>query len=231
MAGDWIKVEHVTPDKQEVIELARLLRIDQDAVVGKLLRIWIWADQHSVDGNDLSVTDQFIDRVTSRSGFADALRRVGWLSGPEGHLKLPNFDRHNGTTAKTRGLTNRRVLRHRNARDACNGASVTSALPDPLPEKRREEKDQAINRLRVNRSCRVEDGEENGENAFLQRCLRVMGKAEMEKNGAGWRSYYRQNPDKCDRVIAEVESVMTERPATIRKTVGAFAMDLWKRWK
>ena len=38
MAGDWIKVEHTTPDKPEVVKLADMIGIDQDAVVGKLLR-------------------------------------------------------------------------------------------------------------------------------------------------------------------------------------------------
>ena len=31
-------------------------RIDADAVVGKLVRIWIWADQQTHDGNARSVT-------------------------------------------------------------------------------------------------------------------------------------------------------------------------------
>ena len=34
MAGDWIKFETVTPDKPEVYELAGLLNLDPDAVVG-----------------------------------------------------------------------------------------------------------------------------------------------------------------------------------------------------
>ncbi len=40
MAGDWIKVQHVTPDKPEVWQIADRLDIDPDAVVGKLIRVW-----------------------------------------------------------------------------------------------------------------------------------------------------------------------------------------------
>lgn len=141
MAGDWIKLEHTTPDKPEVVQMAARLGIDQDAVVGKLVRIWVWADQNSLDGNALTVTDAFLDRVTACPGFAGALREVGWLSGRQGLLTIPNFDRHNGQTAKARAVTNRRVSRHR-AKSESNAASVTGvtppALQKPLPEKRRE---------------------------------------------------------------------------------------------
>lgn len=136
MAGDWIKFEHVTPDKPEVVKLSSVLGVDQDAVVGKLARLWIWADQNSIDGNDVSVTDSFIDRITFCSGFAIALRNVGWLTGKNGCLTLPNFDRHNGKSSKNRATTNRRVSKHRKDR---NDNVTVEALQKPLPEKRREE--------------------------------------------------------------------------------------------
>lgn len=136
MAGDWIKFEHATPDKPEVIQMATALRIDQDAVVGKLLRLWIWADQQTIDGNALSVTSSFVDRITFCPGFADVLRTVGWLEGRDGHLLIPNFERHNGQTAKQRANTAKRVKKSRKR----NGATVTESAPKALPEKRREEK-------------------------------------------------------------------------------------------
>lgn len=140
MAGDWIKVEQTTPDKPEVVKMASILGIDQDAVVGKLIRLWVWADQNSVNGNDVSVTDSFLDRITFCSGFSVALRNVGWLNGKNSCLMLPNFDRHNGQTAKNRAITNRRVANHRNKRNDESVTDVTDeALQKSLPEKRREE--------------------------------------------------------------------------------------------
>ncbi len=143
MAGDWIKIEHATPDKPEVVRMAGMLGIDQDAVVGKLLRLWIWADQQTVDGNGISVTDLFIDRCTFLPGFANALRQVGWLEGRDGRLSIPNFDRHNGQSSKQRALTARRVADCKNRKSKGNAPIVTEALPKALPreEKRREEKD------------------------------------------------------------------------------------------
>ncbi|WP_146018698.1 hypothetical protein [Akkermansia muciniphila] len=144
MAGDWIKVEHTTPDKPEVVKLAGILGIDQDAVVGKLLRLWIWADQQSVSGNAITVTNSFLDRLVFCPGFAAGLVKVGWLNGREGLLSIPNFDRHNGQSAKNRANTNRRVANSRKAHHervvkTCNENVTLEPLQKPLPEKRRED--------------------------------------------------------------------------------------------
>jgi hypothetical protein len=129
MAGDWIKVEHATIDKPEILQMAELLNVDADTVLGKLFRVWVWFDVQSRDGNAGSVTGnalkRFIDRLVASQGFAACMEKVGWLS----DAGIPNFDRHNGESSKKRALTNKRVKRLR------NDDSVTKALP----EKRREE--------------------------------------------------------------------------------------------
>ena len=61
MAGDWIKIEHATPDKPEVHKMAEILNTDPNAILGALVRLWIWADQQSIDGNALSVTEVTIN--------------------------------------------------------------------------------------------------------------------------------------------------------------------------
>ena len=110
--------------------MAALLAMPPEQVVGHLIRIWVWADQQSLDGNAISVTETTLDHIAHVTGIAKAMREVGWLNGSNGSMSLPNFDRHNGKTAKSRALTRKRVQRFR------NDASVTL----PLPEKRREEK-------------------------------------------------------------------------------------------
>jgi hypothetical protein len=140
MAGDWIKIEKTTPDKPEIIRMATLLRKESDEIFGKIFRIWSWADDQSVDGTAMPITDEFIDKKAGKRGFAQAMRAVGWLRGEAGALEFPRFTRHNGETAKTRADTNRRVAKHR-SRNAENVTSVTNpALEKPLPEKRREDK-------------------------------------------------------------------------------------------
>lgn len=138
MAGDWIKIELTTPDKPEIDVLAELLGVTVNEVLGGLVRLWIWADQQTVDGNANSVTKCAIDRHSGVTGLADAMLspRVRWLHERDsGGFLFPNFDRHNGQTAKRRALTAKRVsqCKHRKG----NAISVTSALP--REEKRREE--------------------------------------------------------------------------------------------
>lgn len=133
----WIKVETTLPDKPEIDALATLLGIDHDAVVGKLIRVWSWADHNTVSGNAVSVTSPFIDRIVFHPGFAAAMRKVGWLSGREGLLDFPHFDRHNGQTAKGRATTSQRVAEHRKRK--CNDPVTDDPLQKPLPDKIREE--------------------------------------------------------------------------------------------
>ncbi len=133
MAGDWIKAEHTLPDKPEVVAIAAILNIDQDAVVGKLLRLWIWADQQFKTDtilkrfcNGMTVSLSFIDRITLCPGFGEAMKSVGWLFGENGAFALPNFERHNGTTAKERASAYRRVKNSR-ARNGNDNADDTVA--------------------------------------------------------------------------------------------------------
>lgn len=139
MAGDWIKFEHWTPDKPEVFRMAELLNIDPDAVTGKLVRIWIWADQQTITGNADSVTRALLDRLTQHHGFTDAMLKCGWLEETESGFHFVNFDRHNGETAKTRALNAKRAGKSRSRRHERHADSVTSALPKE--EKRREDID------------------------------------------------------------------------------------------
>lgn len=142
MASSWIKVEVITPDKPEIFQIAEILNIDPDAVLGKLVRIWAWADQQTVDGNAGSVTKGVLDRIAFITGFADALISVGWLAYVDGKLALPNFERHNGESSKKRALTNRRVAIHRkNETQKVTQPALQKALPEEEEEEEEEVKD------------------------------------------------------------------------------------------
>jgi hypothetical protein len=142
MAGNWIKFDTSTSDKPEVWAIAESLGIDPDAVVGKLLRVWAWFDDQTEKGNAPIVTRALLDRKVGVTGFVTAMVQAGWMVETDGLLTLPNFDRHNGQTAKNRILTAKRVATHKkgNAEGNAKGnaAIVTRALPKE--EKRREEK-------------------------------------------------------------------------------------------
>lgn len=135
-------MEASTPDKAEVLAITATMGWDDvDITVGKLFRVWRWFDQQTVNGNAPGVTSALLDRVAGVSGFAEAMQKVGWLTIKSSGITLPNFDRHNGKTAKARALTARRVNDFKKGTAESNAKVTQSALPVPLPreEKRREE--------------------------------------------------------------------------------------------
>jgi hypothetical protein len=137
MAGDWIRMRTDLDEDPAVIGIAEMTSLDVDTVVGKLWKVWRWANNHTLDGNAAIVTKAWLDRYTSVTGFADALVKVGWLVVTDNGITIPKFYRYNGKSAKERAMTAQRVAKHRGKGDGkCNGITVTK----PLPEKRREEK-------------------------------------------------------------------------------------------
>lgn len=138
--GIWIKMRRAISSDPDVFKIAELTGLDRFSVVGRLHAIWSWADEHNVADRDaVSVTQSYVDHVTECDGFADAMRRVGWLAGPDGELEFPDFDRHNGAAAKRKGQT---ALRNRKLRSKAetsdeesesqkhDAPSVTNASPD-----------------------------------------------------------------------------------------------------
>ena len=110
----WIKVEKCTIDKPEVMDMAEMLAISQEAAVGHCIRFWCWCDDHQKNGV-LRFTDTAkIDAIARIDGFGDAMLKVGWLI-MDGTIRVANFDRHLGQGAKTRALSARRMSlkRHR----------------------------------------------------------------------------------------------------------------------
>lgn len=185
MAGEWIKIEHATVDKPEVLQMADVLSLSADDVLGKLIRVWCWFDKQSHDGNAGSVTGdtlkRFIDRLVARQGFAATMSKVGWLN----DTGIPNFDRHNGESSKKRALTNKRVKRLRNANDVTNS----------FPEKRREEKNKTTLRV-VGAFDRFWKSYPNtGRKVAKASCL---------------KSWERQNLDPlADQIVSKVEALKT----------------------
>jgi len=123
MADFWIKLEKNTPDKPEIFEMAEILSIDPDAVLGKLIRVWCWVDSNSADGHIKSVTPVLIDRLTMSQGFADAMTSVGWLE----ENSIPNFARHLGESAKKRAKDSERKRMSRTTSAECPKESVTES--------------------------------------------------------------------------------------------------------
>ena len=92
-AGDWIKLRDDTPESAEVMAIADILNMDELDVLGRIVRVWTWADRRSEGGELPGLTKRLLDRLVRRDGFADAMICVGWLEERGGALWLPDFER------------------------------------------------------------------------------------------------------------------------------------------
>lgn len=129
-----MKIELELPDKPEVHAIASALNIDPDAVVGKLIRVWQWFDKHTTDGNAKSVTCSLLNRIAGVTGFAEAMQKVSWLVITDDGIQVPNFQKHNGATAKNRADTARRVTKCRGKSSEEGVAKKREILPRPIRE-------------------------------------------------------------------------------------------------
>lgn len=102
MAGDWIKMRTALANDPAVIAIALDLDKSEFEVVGMLHHLWSWADSQSQDGHIKRVTEKWVDRYVHHSGFAKAMSSAGWLIINDEGITFPNFDRHNGESAKKR---------------------------------------------------------------------------------------------------------------------------------
>lgn len=123
-------------EKPEVFAISTALKINRFEVVGRLHRVWSWYNKHTESGHAQSVTSVTVDEVAGRDGFASAMIAAGWGEEADGIFSVPKFDRHNGSTAKSRAQAADRQSKSRANRDKRHAPTVTEAQP----EKRREEK-------------------------------------------------------------------------------------------
>lgn len=135
--SNWIKWEIGLHEKEEVIAMSERLGMDRFAVAGRLMTVWGWFGNNTVDGNASSVTKAFLNEQVGVTDFCEAMSEVGWLKlGVDGKICISNWDRHMSKGAKSRALTALRVEIHRNTpketNPKCNDPSVTSALPDKI---------------------------------------------------------------------------------------------------
>lgn len=143
MAGDWIKFEHATLDKPEVLLMAEMLGWDRRQAVGLLLDFWCWLDKNlsaSCPGFVRHMSKKSLDDVFRTPGFASALEVIGWARFDDSALtmRVVNAERHNGNTAKTRALDAKRKKEKRLG----NVREMSASQPDvsgTRGEKRRED--------------------------------------------------------------------------------------------
>ena len=114
MAGDWMKVDKTTSRKLEIRGIARICGVSRHEAFGAWFDLMCWFDSETADGHLKDLTPEDCDETGGLKGLGRALAEVGWLEFlPDGGAIVMNWDRHNGSSAKKRALTNRRVAAFR----------------------------------------------------------------------------------------------------------------------
>lgn len=115
MAKDWIKMRMDLQSHPKVVRILSSTNSDKFRVIGGLHAVWSIFDVHSDDGILVGYTPKTMDHIIGWDGFCDAMMAVGWLKfdGSE-VLYMPDFDTHNGQSAKKRSEDSERKRRARN---------------------------------------------------------------------------------------------------------------------
>lgn len=106
--GSWIKMSTGLRDHPKVVRMAGMLKADCLRVVGGLQVAWSIFDEHSPDGLLEFYTLGILDEKIGWRGFCKAMQGVGWLVESESGLRVPDYEEHNGPTAKRRALDQKR---------------------------------------------------------------------------------------------------------------------------
>lgn len=94
----WIELHDTLPDHPKVIDLADLLKLDKDAVVGKLVRLWTWALNSREDGflraKDIVTVADVMRFKGKPQRLVEALVEVQLLDQSEGGYTIHDWDEH-----------------------------------------------------------------------------------------------------------------------------------------
>lgn len=144
MTLKWIKMREGLELDPKTIAIANRLRISIDAVIGKLFRLWCWANRYAQRDAVQHINGLWVDSFLSQSGFAEAMVVVGWLRITETGVEFINFREHNWQEEHQKGLAAERQRRYRERKDSAlrsqsRNDDVTSRrdtvtlYPDPNP--------------------------------------------------------------------------------------------------
>lgn len=102
MANTWIKMRTGLFTHPKVVRISSALKADALRTVGGLMSVWCLFDEHAIDGKLDGYRAANIDDHLRWPGFAQAMIGIGWLLDDGESLAMPEFEAHNGQSAKRR---------------------------------------------------------------------------------------------------------------------------------
>lgn len=132
-------------------------------VCGALVRIWVLADTHIDPDNVLPLGKNELNDIVGIPGFCDLLPEDWMVEIDEHQVELPHFHAHNGTEAKKKAVTQKRVARHRvRALQSGNGRALPDLDLDQDLDKTKKETTTAPDASRRSPPKRIEFDSSNG---------------------------------------------------------------------
>lgn len=120
---NWIKMRTDLRNHPKVVRMASALKADRLRIIGGLWAVWATFDTHSADGLLEGYTLEALDEDLGWRGFSRALQAVGWLvEDPDNGLQIPEFEEHNGASAKRRASDTKRKSSDRDADKTAHGS-------------------------------------------------------------------------------------------------------------
>ena len=113
MSLEWIKIRKDLPSDPNVALIAKACDISIAQTILALITFWSWADSHSIDGKDMTVSPEFIDDMVRVRLFSASLADTNWLEVSDGTVTIPNFEVHLSKSAKRRALDQKRKSKER----------------------------------------------------------------------------------------------------------------------
>lgn len=149
MAGDWIKMRADLRRHPKVVRMASALDADKFRVIGGLHAVWSLFDEQTEDGLLKGYSPKALDEEIAWPGFSDAMQGIDWLFyDPEFGLELPEFDEHNGQSAKRRATETKRKRKERSESGSSPKPDRKQSASDADKKRSREDKREESSSLR-----------------------------------------------------------------------------------
>ena len=144
MAGEWCPIDCNLATKPEVLELVDETGEPADAVIGRLVQLWLWSAMNSEDGTARMTVRRLCRQFGGSDTFWAGVQRVGWLQVDEanGTVAIPGWERRFSSAAKARVQAAVRHQRDKEVRRVCaqgGGAAASDPGRARAPEEIRGE--------------------------------------------------------------------------------------------
>lgn len=145
MSG-WIKMGVNLRNHPKVVRMSSALKADRLRVVGGLWAVWCVFDAHSPDGKLDGYTLAAMDEEIGWKGFSKAMAAIAWLIETADGLEAPDYDEHNGPSAKRRALDTKRKNDEREAdRATTKGGQLSASKADKDRTRGEERRGDSVN--------------------------------------------------------------------------------------